>query len=75
MPKKKTRRSRVCNCYYCQADREELGRLIRENRFFIDRWHNRKLQELSKKILQLAMFIDIQNAKRKGANRDAKKGN
>ena len=76
MAKKKKRiRTRMCNCWECQEGREDLKRILDKNRYFIQKWHNKAFNKIAKHMLQIRLFLDLEKAKRKGANKDGKKGN
>lgn len=63
---KKRRRSRICNCWECQQGRKDLKKILDKNRLFITLATRKILIYHSKKLLQIRMFIDVQNMKRKG---------
>lgn len=71
----KKRRSRSCQCYECKEMREIHHKILIKNRQFIEVWHNKTFNRIAKKMLQIRLFLDLEIAKRKGANKDGKKSN
>lgn len=74
MKTKKKRKPRLCHCWYCEEGRKEHQQILIKNRQFITSATNKIFHDHSKKLLQLRLFLDFENAKRKGEGRqDGKK--
>lgn len=73
MAKKRKRKPRICNCWECQYAREDHQKILIKNRKFLSTWHNKTFNKIAKGMLQIRLFLDLENAKKKGANKDGKK--